>query len=225
MAVLYSEFVSRALSCVEPMMPEGSKVIREFCGVRPVETTRPFGNPSRVIKAEAGSATLWGARAALFAALARASQGMTGMNLAAYHVVQDGQGKTGVGISCYERNLRRWLGGQLPRWTRTRLELCIISTCWAYGWEPNPANKNGSTLEAESACRSALLGLAKDILGEHVSDAESDDVGPLRLLAILWMASSTAYRSSLQTRHAEGAAGRTRHDSLALGRRIGRTGD
>lgn len=86
--------------------------------------------------------------------------------------------------SCYPKNLRRWMEGTLPRKKKCRVELVVLTACWASGWS-NPIKETQDCI----LCRSKITNLCAGILHTKVPEA-SDMESFVRLL---WKASQEAY--------------------------------
>lgn len=99
--------------------------------------------------------------------------------------------------ACYRRNLQRWAGVDgdsptLPRKKRCRVDLCLMACCWALGF-----GRGEYSHLVEPAC-TKLLSLCAEFVGEVDSPANDGE-----LLSLVWLASSAAYRGSVEAKRTE----------------------
>ena len=96
--------------------------------------------------------------------------------------------KLKINISCYPKNLRRWMQGTLSRKNKCRAEFCLLVWCHACGWD----FMNAEVSPEQERIRKGLLQICKTFIGEESS---ADDMS----LEVLVKASNAAYRRSLKS--------------------------
>lgn len=82
--------------------------------------------------------------------------------------------------SCYAKNLRRWMKGQIPRKRRCRVDFAVLSYCWITAFGSDRQYQLDYQL-----CKSKVKRICRSI----ISDIESD----IPLLNMIWYASCKAY--------------------------------
>ena len=196
----YREFVSRVVSCVEPLVADGRNVLRMFCGAEVIDLgALPFG-VSPVVLPSTDFARVYGKRAELFSDVGMGIVDIVGVSESAYACQHSkSTGEAYMDVSCYARNVRRWMGGQLPRKIKARADFCIAATCWAFGWSMT-GDCDGFEADAVFSCRARLLEVAGELLDGREGIPAPEAASPYDLARVLWLASMRAYRNSLDAR-------------------------
>lgn len=88
--------------------------------------------------------------------------------------------------SCYAKNLRRWMNGQAPRKRRCRADFAVLSYCWITAFGSDKQYQLDYQL-----CKSAVKQICRNI----IPDSEFN----LHLLNMIWLASTKAYFSRLES--------------------------
>lgn len=91
-----------------------------------------------------------------------------------------------ISHSCYPRNMRKWLSGQLSRKKKCRFEFCVLIWCHATGWSLLPDYNDAKLCE----CRKKLRDICSDYLPEE--DINDKDC----TFGMLWKASSYTNKQS-----------------------------
>ena len=104
--------------------------------------------------------------------------------------------KLKINISCYPKNLRRWMQGTLSRKNKCRAEFCLLIWCHACGWDfmktaATPGSTGLMTSAEQERIRKGLLQICKAFIEQEES---CDDMS----LELLVKASNAAYRRSLK---------------------------
>ena len=86
-----------------------------------------------------------------------------------------------VSHSCYAKNLRRWMNGQLPRKRRCRAEFAVLTYCWVTAF--GSASRNSDEYRK---CREKVNRICQKSLTDPVDN-------DLPLLELIWRASCCAY--------------------------------
>ena len=93
------------------------------------------------------------------------------------------QDEIAIHHSCYAKNLRRWMNGQIPRKRRCRSEFAALAYSWANAFGTNQQNDDKYVL-----CRERIRVLCQASIDHHALDA-------FPLLDLIWHASCNAYLS------------------------------
>lgn len=91
-----------------------------------------------------------------------------------------------ISHSCYPKNMRKWLSGQLSRKKKCRLEFCVLVWCHAVGWSILPDYDEPKLFK----CRQKLREICLDYLAED--DINNKDC----TFEMLWKASSYTNQQS-----------------------------
>lgn len=91
-----------------------------------------------------------------------------------------------ISHSCYPKNMRKWLSGQLSRKKKCRLEFCVLVWCHAVGWSILPDYDEPKLFK----CRQKLREICLDYLSED--DINNKDC----TFEMLWKASSYTNQQS-----------------------------
>jgi len=83
--------------------------------------------------------------------------------------------------SCYGKNLRRWMNGQIPRKRRCRAEFAALAYSWA-----NAFGTNQQQDEKYLLCRDRIRMLCQSYTNQF-------DLGSHTLLGLIWNASCNSY--------------------------------
>lgn len=175
----YAEFVASVVALVQPLVPDDADPKTRFSGCY-----GEWGWPC------SDSATLRGRRALFLEQLAAEAEDFTGIDRRLYKAeLGPASLMPLLSHSAYARNIRRWEKGVLPRKTKTRADFVLVAACWLLAW--------GDVEGASSGRALAIRGALVESLGPSQGKCADD---PASLIAVLWDASSRAYRASLDSR-------------------------
>lgn len=168
----YAEFVSDIYSVILDIMPTDSKGLLTFAA----------GEVSR--NEISDSALLRNEKALYFYSVLLS-------NCEKFHIDPSGiilhrslifRDEISIQHSCYAKNVRRWLNGQIPRKRRCRADFTVLTYCWITAFGSVRKNEPKYML-----ARKKIRIICQQIL----SEAEYDK--SLSLLDLIWLASSYAY--------------------------------
>ena len=167
----YSSFVSAVYDAVMEVLPPGSRSLMTFAA----------GEASKYETGEA--AFLRNQKALYFYKVLVSNSEMFGIDpstviLQSSIIYRD---EVAISHSCYAKNLRRWMKGQLPRKRRCRAEFAALTYCWATAFGSPQQNSNEYI-----RCREKI----KRICRRSLADPSEKE---LPLHELIWRASCSAY--------------------------------
>lgn len=169
--VEYSEFVTEIYTAITEVMPSESKSLLTFAAG---EVSRNETNEIAFLRNE---------KASYFYELLLSNSELfridpSGIILQRSLIFKD---EIAIRHSCYAKNIRRWMNGQLPRKRRCRAEFAVLAYCWATAFGAEQRNSANHI-----KCRENIRRLCHRVLGE----TKADDYP---LLDLIWLASCTSY--------------------------------
>lgn len=167
----YSEYVTEIYNAITEVMPSGSRSLLTFAA----------GEPSRNETNE--SAYLRNEKALFFYNVLVSNAELFQIdtsNIVLHHSLLF-RDEVAIKHSCYSKNLRRWMKGQLPRKRRCRAEFAVLAYCWASAFGTEKQFSDNHLL-----CKKKIREICYYVLNETYSEDCS-------LLELIWHASCNAY--------------------------------
>lgn len=168
----YSQFVSSIYSVITGLMPPGSKNLLTFAA----------GGKS--VNGLSDSAFLRNEKALYFYNVLKSGSELFQIDTSeiTLHRTLFFHDEVSIDHSCYPKNLRRWMKGQVPRKRRCRADFAVLTFCWITAFGSDMKDRK----EYVSA-RDQVRQICRQILPEEICG----DSAPL--LELIWLASGYSY--------------------------------